>query len=133
MAEAAREPVIRARMFHRVVIATPQAHALRDRELIHRVLQQLVSYLDTKKPPALILDLEHIDIVSSEAISALLKIRDHAIGQGCQLRLCNLHPPVREVLKITALTPLFDIYQDLPAAYRGLVTEAPDAGDMPRQ
>ena len=126
MAEAAPDPVIRARMFHQVVIATPQKNSLRDRELIHRVLQQLVNFLDSRKPPALILDLEDIEIVSSEAISALLKIRDHAVGQGCQLRLCNLHPPVHEVLKITALTPLFAIYEDLPAAYRGLVNEAPE-------
>jgi anti-anti-sigma factor len=123
MAEDAKQELIVARMFHNVVIATPARNSLWDRMQIHQVLDKLVNFLDAKKPPALIVDLERVEKLSSEAIGALLKIRDHAVGQDCQLRLCNLQPPVHEVLKITELTQLFDIYDDLPDAYRGLVPD----------
>jgi anti-anti-sigma factor len=117
------QELIVARMFHDFVIATPQRGSLWDRLQIHQVLDKLTKFLDAKQPPALILDLEHVEKISSEAIGALLKIRDHAVGHDCQLRLCNLSPAVREVLRITELTRLFDIYEDLPKAYRGLLPE----------
>lgn len=124
MAEATNpHDLVVARMFHDVVIATPQRGSLWDRVQIHQVLHLLTKFLDDKQPPALILDLEKIEKISSEAIGALLKIRDHAVGHDCQLRLCNLSEPVHEVLRITELTRLFEIYEDLPKAYRGLVPE----------
>jgi len=117
------EAPIVARKFHNVIIATPAKEALRDRFHIHEIQDKLTKYVDVKKPPALIVDLEQTELVSSEAIGTLLKIRDHSVANGTQFRLCNLQPAVREVLDITALTDLFDIYDSLPEAYRGLVPE----------
>lgn len=117
--------VVVARMFHNIVIAAPAPTALWDRLQIHQVLEKLTKYLDAKQPPALILDLERVERISSESIRALLKIRDHALGQNCLLRLCNLQPPVHEVLRITELTRLFEIYADVTEACQGLVPEGP--------
>jgi len=115
-------PIV-ARKFHDVIIATPAKESLRDRVKIHEIQDKLTKYVDVKKPPALIVDLEKTESVSSEAIGTLMKIRDHSVANGTQFRLCNLQPAVREVLKITALTDLFDIYDALPDAYQGLVPE----------
>ena len=117
------EQLIVARMFHGIVIATPEREALWDRVKIHQVHDKLVKLLAAKQPPALILDLEKVEKASSEALSILLRIRDHAVARNLQLRLCNLQFAVREVLRITELTRLFDIYETLPQAYRGLLQE----------
>lgn len=117
------EQLIVARMFHGIVIATPEREALWDRVKIHQVHDKLVKLIAAKQPPALILDLEKVDKASSEALSILLRIRDHAVARDLQLRLCNLQYAVREVLRITELTRLFDIYETLPQAYRGLLQE----------
>ncbi len=117
------EQLIVARMFHGIVIATPEREALWDRVKIHQVHDKLVKLLAAKQPPALILDLEKVEKASSEALSILLRIRDHAVARNLQLRLCNLQYAVREVLRITELTRLFDIYETLPQAYRGLLQE----------
>jgi hypothetical protein len=87
-----QDQLIVARMFHGIVIATPQRDSLWDRVKIHQVHDKLVKYLAAKQPPALILDLEKVEIVSSEALSILLRIRDHAVARNLQLRLCNLQP-----------------------------------------
>ncbi len=117
------EQLIVARMFHGIVIATPEREALWDRVKIHQVHDKLVKLLAAKQPPALILDLEKVEKASSEALSILLRIRDHAVGRNLQLRLCNLQYAVREVMRITELTRLFDVYETLPEAYRGLLQE----------
>jgi anti-anti-sigma factor len=117
------EQIIVARLFHGIVIATPEQDALWDRVKIHQVHDKLVNYLAAKQPPALILDLEKVEKVSSEALSILLRIRDHAVARDLHLRLCNLQDAVREVLKITELARMFEIYDTLPQAYRGLLPE----------
>ncbi|MBC8868139.1 MAG: STAS domain-containing protein [Planctomycetes bacterium] len=117
------EAPIVARKFHDVIIATPAKESLFERAKIHQIRDKLTKYLDVKKPPALVVDLEHTENVSSEAIGALMKIRDHAVANGIQFRICNLQPAVHEVLDITELADLFDIYDTLPDAYRGLVPE----------
>jgi anti-anti-sigma factor len=119
----ANEKAIEARMFHDIVIATPSRTGLWDRNQIHEISDKLIRYVDVKKPPALILNLEHVEKISSEAISALIKIRDHTLGQDCQFRLCALQQVVWEVLRIMDLPKLFEIYETLPQAYRGLLPE----------
>jgi len=119
----ADEKAIEARMFHDIVIATPSRTGLYDRMQIHEIRDKLTKYVDAKKPPALIMNLENVDKISSEAIGALIKIRDHVIGQDCQFRLCTLQDAVKEVLGIMDLTRLFEIYETLPQAYRGLLPE----------
>jgi anti-anti-sigma factor len=118
-----RDQIIVARLFHGIVIATPARDALWDRVKIHQVHDKLVNYLAAKKPPAVILDLEKVEKVSSEALGILMKIRDHAVARDLQLRLCNLQEAVREVMKITNFSGLFQIYDTLPQAYRGLLPE----------
>jgi len=117
------DEIIVARKFHDVIIATPAKESLWERVKIHEIQDKLTKYLDVKKPPALIVDLEHTESISSEAIGALLKIRDHSVANNIKFRLCNLQPVVHEVLEITALTDLFDIYDSLRAACHGLVPE----------
>jgi len=117
------ETLIVAKKKHDVIIATPAKEALFERAKIHQIRDKLTKYLDVKKPPALIVDLKRTEHISSEAIGALIKIRDHAVANGIQFRICNLQPAVHEVLDITALTDLFDIYDTLSDAKRGLVPE----------
>jgi len=117
------ETPIVARKKHDVIIATPAKESLFERAKIHQIRDKLTKYVDVKKPPALIVDLKHTEHISSEAIGALMKIRDHAVANGIIFRLCHLQPAVHEVLDITSLTDLFDIYDTLDDACRGLVPE----------
>ena len=117
------DQILVARLFHGIVIVTPERDALWDRVKIHQFHDKLVKYLAAKQPPAVILDLEKVEILSSEALNILLRIRDHAVARDLQLRLCNLRHAVREVMRITELARLFEIYETLPQAYRGLLPE----------
>jgi anti-anti-sigma factor len=109
----------RVEMFHDVAIVTPTSLDLWDRAEIHHFSDELAEYIQSDVPRKLILDMGGIQRVSSEAINALIKLRDLMMARDAKLRLCNLQAPVLEVLEITELGRLFHICETLPDAYRG--------------
>lgn len=64
----------------------------------------------------LILDFRHVRFLSSAVLGLLIRISKRVGEQGGQLRLCNIHPGIYEVFKITRLTNVFDIYEDVNSA-----------------
>ncbi len=119
---------IRVDMFHDVAILNLLVDDLWKRGEIHAVQEEVRAYIRAEKPPKLILEMSPVVHVSSEAVTALLRIRDETMGNGGELRLCGLQATVKEVLKITELTRLFHIYETLPDAYRGFAQLPTDEG-----
>ena len=64
----------------------------------------------------LVLDFHHVKFLSSAVLGLLIRISKRIHEQGGQLRLCNIHPGIYEVFKITRLTNVFDIYEDVDSA-----------------
>ncbi len=64
----------------------------------------------------LVLDFRHVRFLSSAVLGLLIRISKRVHEQGGQLRLCNIHPGIYEVFKITRLTNVFDIYEDVDSA-----------------
>ena len=64
----------------------------------------------------LVLDFHHVKFLSSAVLGLLIRISKRIHEQGGQLRLCNIHPGIYEVFKITRLTSVFDIYEDVDSA-----------------
>ena len=66
----------------------------------------------------LVLDFRHVKFLSSAVLGLLIRISKKIYEQGGELRLCNIHPGIYEVFKITRLTSVFDIYEDVDGAVR---------------
>jgi len=66
----------------------------------------------------LVLDFRHVEFVSSAVLGLLFRISKKVYEQRGELRLCNIHPGIYEVFKITRLTSVFDIYEDVDSAAR---------------
>jgi anti-anti-sigma factor len=66
----------------------------------------------------LVLDFRHVKFLSSAVLGLLIRISKKIYEQGGELRLCNIHPGIYEVFKITRLTSVFDIYEDVDSAVR---------------
>ena len=113
----------RVEMFQDVAIVTVQADDLWDRAEIHRLQDELLEYVQSEAPAKMILDMASVGRVSSEALNALIRLRDQEAARNAQLRLCNLQDPVKEVLRITELGRLFQIFDTLPEAFRGFAEE----------
>jgi anti-sigma B factor antagonist len=66
----------------------------------------------------LVLDFRHVRFLSSAVLGLLIRISKRVYEQGGQLRLCNIHPSIYEVFKITRLTSVFEIHEDVDSAIR---------------
>ena len=64
----------------------------------------------------LVLDFRHVRFLSSAVLGLLIRISKRIREQEGQLRLCNIHPGIYEVFKITRLTNVFDILEDVESA-----------------
>ena len=114
----------RVEMFHDVAIVTVQAADLWDRAEILHLQDELLDFIESEAPAKMILDMASVGRVSSEALNVLIRLRDQEIARNAQLRLCKHYHAVTEVLRITELARLFDIYDSLPDAYRGFAEES---------
>jgi len=68
----------------------------------------------------LILDFCNVLFLSSSVLGLLLRISKKVYEGDGQLRLCNISPKIYEIFKITRLTKIFDIYEDVKSATESL-------------
>ncbi len=67
-----------------------------------------------------ILDLRHVDYISSLMLSSLVFINNKALEYDGGLALCTLHPKVLDIIKIMCLDKFFTIAVDRPDAIKFL-------------
>ena len=67
----------------------------------------------------IILNLAEVNYVDSSGIGELVSAFTMVTNQGGKLILLNLHPKIRELLQITKLLSVFQVYDDEKAALAG--------------
>lgn len=70
--------------------------------------------------PALVVDLEHVDYISSAGLRVLLKAAKIAKSNSHNLALGGLKPQVQEVFDISGFTSIFSIHPSSKAACEAL-------------
>lgn len=68
----------------------------------------------------LILDFINVKYLSSTVLGLLIRIFKRVNESRGNFRLCNIKPEILKIFKITRLTKVFDIYEDVEAAMAGL-------------
>ncbi len=82
-----------------------------------RALREAVESVVEQAPGIhLVLDFRRVKFLSSAVLGLLIRISKRVYEQNGELRLCNIHPTIYEVFKITRLTSVFDIYEDIDSA-----------------
>jgi anti-sigma B factor antagonist len=94
------------------LVADPQLESFRDQ--IKNVLSQSRD---------VVLDFSKMTFIDSSGLGALVRLLASARSAGGDIKLCNVPPHIRQVLRITNLTSLFDTHESEPEAvsafYRG--------------
>ncbi len=83
---------------------------------IQALQESITSVIEQAERINLILDFCNVRFLSSAVLGLLIRISKKIYERDGQLKLCNIYPKIYEIFKITRLTKIFDIYQDIESA-----------------
>src|SRR5262249_10906829 len=114
---------IQSRIEQGVLILTIREPDLHGDRLTHRLRQELLAVVEQTRLPKVVLDLQQVVSLSSEAFRPLLSLQRRLTELGGRLVLCNLSPVVAKAFQATRLlgsrrtsSATFEMQPDLPAA-----------------
>jgi len=97
------------------VVAFTDDKILEDTD-VRALRESIEAVIDKADRLHLVLDFRHVRFLSSAVLGLLIRVRKRINERGGQLKLCNIHPGIYEVFKITRLTNIFDIYESVDRA-----------------
>lgn len=87
------------------------------RPIIVMAQEEITEYIEQFKPLRVVINFKNVGHISSEFISALIRIQDHVQGNGGQMKLSHMNPTVYAPFQLTNLAGrLFTIYDTTPEA-----------------
>ncbi len=86
-----------------------------------RTLQDsIISVVEEAERVNVILDFRNVQFLSSAVLGLLIRVSKKIYERDGRLGLCNINRKIYEIFKITRLTNIFDIYQDVDSAVENL-------------
>jgi len=120
---AAIKPRISVEYAENATIVTLVDEKILEEKDIRALQESIVSVIESASGGInLILDFRNVRFLSSAVLGLLIRISKRIYERAGQLRLCNIDPRIHEIFKITRLTKVFDIYQDVESAAESLST-----------
>ncbi len=113
---AAIKPRISVEYGENATIVTFTDTKILEEKDIQALQESIMSVIEQAGRINLILDFCNVRFLSSAVLGLLIRISKKVYERDGQLRLCNISPKICEIFKITRLTKVFDIYQDVESA-----------------
>lgn len=114
------KPRISVEYTERATIVTLADEKILEEKDIRKLQESVMSVIEQAERINLVMDFRNVRFLSSAVLGLLIRISKRVYEQDGQLRLCNINPKVHEIFKITRLTKIFDIYEDIESAVEGL-------------
>lgn len=84
-------------------------------------LRQKLRSIDADKIYGVVIDLEEIDMLPSEVMGMFIELHRRA---SFEVRLCNVHPAIREILTRTRLIRMFSVFRNEEGAVANLAASS---------
>lgn len=81
-----------------------------DEANIQQIGEELLSIIESRPSPRLLISFTNVDHLSSAALGTLITVNNKVRNAGGQLRLSDIDPQIYEVFVITKLNKLFQIH-----------------------
>ena len=78
--------------------------------------KQLNSVIDLHEYLFIVIDMQNIDLIDSTGLGTLISIFNHGRNNNSRIRFCNLSDAVTNVIKMTRIDQILDIYPTTEAA-----------------
>ena len=89
-----------------------------DQMYINELGDELEAELERAQPSDLLIDLNDVTRLSSSALGKFMRLYKRAMQLNGRVRLCSIHPDVRDAFEITGFDKKFEIYPDADEALR---------------
>jgi anti-anti-sigma factor len=90
-------------------------------------LASVAAALPAGLPSHVVLNLAAVEQVAGPFFGELLKLMKQLRSSGGSLRLCELRQPIYDVMRVTRMERLFDVYPSCEAAYTNLKSVTPSS------
>ncbi|MHC4757896.1 MAG: STAS domain-containing protein [Planctomycetota bacterium] len=114
------EPNISIQYLKNVTVVTFTQEKILEQADIKALQDSILSIVEQAGPINLILDFSNVHFLSSSVLGLLIRISKRVYETDGKLALCNIIPKILEIFKITRLTNIFDIYEDIDTAVDAL-------------
>jgi anti-sigma B factor antagonist len=89
-----------------------------DEANIQHIGEEILSIVDARPKPKLLISFTNVDHLSSAALGTLITVNNRVRAAGGQLRLADIDPQIYEVFIITKLNKLFSIHDTAAEALK---------------
>lgn len=114
------EPNISVQYSQNAAIITFSNEKILEESDIQQLQSSIMSVVEQAEHINMILDFSHVGFLSSAVLGLLIRVSKKIYESDGQLKLCNIAPKIFEIFKITRLTKIFDIYENLDQALDSL-------------
>ncbi len=94
-----------------------------NRSTVNEISEELMAVPDGLDRPRIVLDIEEVEYMSSPVLGKLVRFRKRVRNAGGGLRICNVHPDIRDVFEMTDLHHVFDLHDDREGAIAAMEKE----------
>lgn len=84
------------------------------------IKKQLNELVDQNDYLSIIIDMCNIDVIDSTGLGTLISIYNHSRNNNCKLKFFNLSQSVKNVITMTRINQILDIYESLDDAIASL-------------
>ena len=109
----------------KVTVLTPEGQLIIGRG--DRLMNETVARLFADRHFNIVIDMSGISRIDSSGVDALVSAVRRARENGGDAKLARLTPRVRQLLEITQLNTVFDIYPDVPDAVLNWTNSPPSS------
>lgn len=116
------KPKVSVEYIDNATVVTLADEKILEEKDIRALQESIMSVVEQAEQINLVLNFSNVRFLSSAVLGLLIRISKKVYENNGQLRLCNIDPKIHEIFKITRLTKIFDIYQDVESATEDLST-----------
>ena len=114
------KPQIGVKYAENAIIVTFNNERILEEKDIQALQESITSVIEQTQRIKLILDFTNVRFLSSAVLGLLIRVSKKVYERDGELKLCNISPKIREIFKITRLTKIFDIYDNVDSAAESL-------------
>jgi len=117
---ASIKPRISVEYAENATIVTFTDEKILEEKDVQALQESIMSVIEQAERISLILDFCNVRFLSSAVLGLLIRISKKVYERDGQLKLCSINPNIYKIFKITRLTKIFDMYQDIESAVESL-------------